>query len=139
MQTGRKMKTPKIFLSYATADRRLASAIAKGLTRAGFDVIDSFQLGDGAQWGASMRSALASSGLFVAFVSDSSHVLAELGAARAHNTPILGILPDRARMALDAPYRALSQWRLIDAAATTPSGMVRQIAEAARSPKLESA
>lgn len=122
---------PRIFLSYADADRAFAAKLANGLAKAGINASDLTRPQDGKTRFEAFRKELVASDLVVFVVpsrqGEGRWALAEVGAARALDKQILAVVPDRARNDNSAFARALTESALVDAAKLSASALIDKI------------
>lgn len=123
------MTRPRVFLSYANADRPFAASLAKDLDQAGVNAWLDSDVKPGDDWASVLRKELSESDLviFVVPKDESPWALAEVGAARMLNKRILSVLPDRTRFANSSVARALSEWPIIDVAGLSQADLIETI------------
>lgn len=90
-----RSRTTRIFLSYGSEDRRIASAVAGTLQRHGFQVGTPDQIKPGTPWHPALQQMLHESDLIVGIVSSdfaSPQVVAELNHAHQAGKPFLALV-----------------------------------------------
>jgi hypothetical protein len=103
------IKTYDVFISNSAGDAKLAAEIASAFRANGLDAFTSAELAPGANISDALWEALAESRAFLAVLPPSGPTPAmtvELGAARAWNKPIYGLVtdPTAARLPLDLSH-----------------------------------
>ena len=124
-------KQPRVFVSHANEDSPYALRLEKLLQEAGVFVYGSVSARPGTTVFDSLRDDLKASDLVVFVVpareGEGRWALAEMGAARALDKKIVGVIRDPARFANSSVARSLSGSALIDASELSPAALTRTI------------
>jgi hypothetical protein len=125
----------KVFISCSHADKQFAVGLARELTQAGLTTVDFDALPAGESLQNLLLRELKSSDLVLfvvpALEGQGKMALMELGAAKALNKNIIGLLIDRARYGNSQVVRVLSELPLLDVGQLSKEAMVDKIISAA--------